>query len=189
MKNKKTNNKPTNKDIKVSLRELERRDVARVVNWLSSEDYISNNLTDYPVRSENALKNQLLKELTLGKFIAAKTQLLVAEAQEGILVGLAILKKIDWRNRHLDLQIYIPPEFKQSNILVLVTEQVYKYIFGQLNMHKIYTYLPGSDLEKIKIHKQRNHEPEAVLYDYLYDGKNYLDLYIYALYQANLVKV
>lgn len=189
MREKKQNKKSTSKEIKVTLRELERRDLPRIVNWLSSDDYIANYLTDYPVRKESALKNQLLKEMTLNKFVAAKTQLLVAEAQEDILVGLVILKKIDWRNRHLDLQIYIPPEFKQSNILVLITAQVYKYIFGQLNMHKVYTYLPGTDTEKINIHKQHGHEPEAVLYDYLFDGQNYIDLYVYALYQADVVKV
>lgn len=182
------NKKSAKNEIVVSLRFLERRDLPKIVNWLCSEDYLNNYLTDYPVRSESALKNQLLKEITLNKFIAAKTQLLVAEAQDNILVGLVILKKIDWRNRHLDLQIYIPPEFKQTNILVLITDQTYKYVFSELNMHKVYTYLLGSDQEKIKIHKQHNHEPEAILYDYIYDGKNYLDLYIYALFKDELAK-
>jgi len=180
--------KSVKKEIKVTLRALERRDLPKVVNWLSSEDYINNYLTDYPVRSVSALKNQLLKEITLNKFIYARTQVLVAEAQESILVGVVVLKKIDWRNRHLDLQIYIPPEFKQSNVLVLVTDQIYKYVFAQLNMHKVYTYLLGTDIEKIKAHKQHNHEPEAILYDYIFDGKNYLDLYIYAMYKEELNK-
>jgi len=180
--------KNSKKQIKVSLRLLERRDLPKVANWLNGDDYVNNYLTDYPVRNASALKNQLLKEIALNKFVAAKTQLLVAEAQEDILVGVAILKKIDWRSRHLDLQIYIPAEFKNSNILVLVTEQVYKYIFSQLNMHKVYTYLLGTDMEKIQIHKQHSHEPEAILYDYIFDGENYLDLYVYALYQEELLR-
>ncbi len=174
--------------LKIFLRRLERRDLPKTVQWLGSKDYSANYLTDYPVQNEREMKNQLLKDIALDKLITASTQILAAEAEGDFLVGLVFLKNIDWRSRHLDLQIYIPAEFRNTNIALLITNQAYAYVFKQLNMHKVYNYLTNNDREKIQIHKNRGHEPEAILYDYLYTGNKFLDLYIYAIYKAEVLK-
>ena len=175
-------------DLKIHLRPLERRDLPRITNWLLSNDFRANNLSDYPRNKKAELKNQLLKEITISKFIYSKKQLLVAETDSDILVGLAMLNKINWHSRNLDLQLYIPTEFKSTNISLIVTEQIYGYIFNQLNMHKAYLYISGANKSALENHKKNNHEPEAVLYDYLSIGKNKADLHIYAIYKKDIVK-
>lgn len=176
------------KELKIHLRPLERRDIPKVVKWLMSPDYATNYVTDYPIRRQRDLKTQLLKEIALTKFIYAKTQVLVAEAAGDILVGVAMLKKIHWQSRHLELQIYIPSEFKQTNVTLLVTEQVYTYIFSNLNMHKVYSFVLGTNEQALKNHSSHNHEPEAVLYDYIFDGKKHQDLHIFAIYKKDILK-
>jgi len=180
-------NKNAPKSIVVHLRFLERSDLPKIVNWLLAKDYREHYLSDYPLNSESQLKNQLLKEIALNKFVASSTQLLVAEAQDSIVVGLVILKNIDLCARHLDLQIYVPPDFALSNIPLLVADAAYNYVFKELNMHKVYNYLQGEEQEKIKVHEKRGHEPEAVLYDFLFDGKQYHDLHIYAIYKKDIL--
>jgi RimJ/RimL family protein N-acetyltransferase len=169
------------------LRQLERKDIPRVLTWMSGSDFPLQTLSDYPLKNQKLLKNQLLKEITLPKFIASSTQLLAGEVNGEVLVAFIMLKNIDWKSRHLDLQIYVPPEFRQTDIPLLTTTQIYNYIFQELNMHKIYTYVTSFDQEKLKVMKAHQKEPEAVLYNYLTDGKNYYDLQIYSTFKRDLL--
>jgi len=174
--------------INIYLRAMEKRDIPRVVNWLSNEDYYRNNLTSYPCNNRRLLNNQLLKEIALGRMIEARTKLLVAEANNEILTGFILLQNFDWHNRNATLQIYIPAEFRTTDLSVVIATQVYSYIFKDLNLHKVYTYVSGSNTAQRERHKSAGREPEAVLYDYLGAVEQAEDLYIFGTFKKDLIK-
>ena len=104
------------KKIKAYIRPAERQDIVYLINWLQSDDYKNNYLTDYPLKDKKQLKDILLREITLSKFITSKKEILVAEVDGERLAGMIFLSHIDWKNRHLDLQIYFPPEYRTARL-------------------------------------------------------------------------
>jgi RimJ/RimL family protein N-acetyltransferase len=180
--------KPAKKETVIYIRLMERRDIPTVVNWLMSEDYRTATLAEYATVNPAELKNQLLKELALPKFIFASTQLIVAEANGELLVGFIALRNIDWRNRNASLNLYIPKEFRTTEVPLIVTTQVYGYVFRELNMHKISTAVLDTNEQRLQMYKTHKKDPEVVLEDYLYDGKEFHDLYLFATFKREVVK-
>ena len=172
--------------INIYLRAMEKRDIPRIVSWLAGEDYYRHNLTNYPYDNPRMLKNQLLKEVAVGRMIESRTRLLVAEANNEILTAFISLQNFNWQHRHAILQIYIPPEFRTTDLGVVVAAQTYGYLFKDLNLHKIYTYIAGDNTEQLARYKSR--EPEAILYNYLRDGENTEDLYIFGTFKKDAIK-
>lgn len=174
--------------LNIFLRVMERQDIPTVTNWLLSADYKNNNISDYPLGQKNELKNRLLKEIAFSKIPNAPIKLLVTESAGGILTGLAILKKINWQSRNLEVQIYVPADFRQTNVPQLVTKEVYNFLFCELNMHKVYLYVPETNLQVLENHKKHGHEPEAVLNKYFPAGNKYIDLYVFSVFKKDVVK-
>jgi RimJ/RimL family protein N-acetyltransferase len=175
--------------ITISLRHLEKRDIPKVAAWLTDADYYQRNLTSYPCNNKRLLQNQLLKEIAVGRMIEARTRLLVTEANGEILTAFIALQNFNWQNRNAVLQIYIPAEFRSADLSLVIVTQVYNYIFKDLNLHKVYTYVSGADAEKLERYKAAKQEPEAVLYNYLRgaDGKPEA-LYIFGTFKRDVVK-
>ncbi|MDR1998022.1 MAG: GNAT family N-acetyltransferase [Candidatus Margulisbacteria bacterium] len=174
--------------ITIYLRAMEKRDIPRITSWLSSEDYYKQHLTAYPYDNRRLLRNQLLKEIAVGRLIEARTRLLVAEANNEILTGFITLQNFNWQNRNAVLQIYIPAEFRTTDLGVVIAAQVYSYVFKDLGLHKVYTYVAGDNTEQQERYKAAKHEPEAVLYNYLRSGNQTEDLYIYGTFQRDIIK-
>jgi RimJ/RimL family protein N-acetyltransferase len=180
--------KTAKKETVIYIRLMERRDIPTVVKWLSGEDYRVATLADYDTINPAELKNQLLKELALPKFIFASTQLMVAEANGELLVGFISLRNIDWRSRHASLNLYIPKEFRATEVPLIVTTQVYGYVFRELNMHKVSTAVLDTNEQRLQTYKTHKKEPEVILEDYLFDGKEFHDLHIFATFKREVVK-
>ena len=172
----------------IYLRAMEKRDIPKISAWLSNPDYYQNHLTTYPYDNKRLLKNQLLKEIALGRMIESRTCLLVAEANNEILTGFISLQNLDRRNRHAVLQIYIPNEFRGTDLGLIIASQVYNYIFKDLNLNKIYTYVAGTDEKQLSRYKASKQEPEAILYNYLGHEKQKEDLYIFGTFKKNVIK-
>ncbi|GBR75727.1 acetyltransferase GNAT family [Candidatus Termititenax persephonae] len=174
--------------IVIYLRAMEKRDIPKVISWLSSADYYQNNLTAYPYDNKRLLKNQLLKEIALGRLIESRTRLLIAEANNEILTGFISLQNLDRQHRRAVLQIYIPAEFRSTDLGLVIAAQVYNYVFKDLNLHKVYTYIAGYDSKQLARYKSAKHEPEAVLYGYLRDGDQQEDLYVFGTFKKDVLK-
>jgi len=175
-------------DLNVYVRPAERQDIVYLVNWLQSDDYRSNNLTDYPVGNKRLLKDKLIKEISLANLVFARKQILVAEVNGERLAGMFFLNNIDWQSAHLDLQMYFPVEYRSTELPAINIAQVYDYIFGSLNMHKVYTHVLADNQAVIELHAKNNSKPEAVLPEYIYDGQNFHDIYVYATYKKEVFK-
>jgi len=171
--------------INIYLRAMEKRDIPRVINWLSNEDYYQNNLSNYPHNKPNLLKNQLLKEIAVGRMVESRTRLLVAEANNEILTAFISLQNFNWQHRHATLQIYIPAQFRTTDLGVVIAAQAYSYLFKDLNLHKVYTYIAGNNPEQLARYKSR--EPEAILYNFLRNGEDTEDLYIYGTFKRDVI--
>lgn len=172
--------------INIYLRAMEKRDIPKVLRWLSGEDYYKNNLSFYPHDNPRLLKNQLLKEISMGRLIESRSRLLVAEANNEILTAFISLQNLNWQHRRAVLQIYIPQEFRTTDLGLVIAAQTYNYIFKDLNLHKIYTHVAGDNAEQLARYKTR--EPEAILYDFLRHGENTADLYIYGTFKSDVIK-
>ncbi|GBR73614.1 acetyltransferase GNAT family protein [Candidatus Termititenax aidoneus] len=175
--------------ITINLRHLEKRDIPKVAAWLTNEDYYRHNLTNYPYNNKRLLQNQLLKEIAVGRLIEARTRLLIAEANGEILTAFIALQNFNWQNRNAVLQIYIPAEFRNTDLGLIIVTQAYNYIFKDLDLHKVYTYVSGGDTEKLERYKAAKQEPEAVLYNYLRgaDGKPE-NLHIFGIFKKDVLK-
>lgn len=174
--------------INIYLRAMEKRDIPKIANWLANADYYTNNLTSYPYNNRRLLNNQLLKEVAVGRMIESRTKLLVAEANNEILTGFILLQNFDWHNRNAVLQIYIPAEFRTTDLSIVIAAQVYSYVFKDLSLHKVYTYVAGNDAAQLERYKSASHEPEAVLFNYLHAKEQTEDLYIFGTFKKDMIK-
>ncbi|MDR2431633.1 MAG: GNAT family N-acetyltransferase [Candidatus Margulisbacteria bacterium] len=174
--------------INIYLRAMEKRDIPKVINWLSAEDYYKHNLTAYPCNNRRLLRNQLLKEIATSRMIETRTRLFVAEANNEILTGFITLQNFSWQNRNAALQIYIPAEFRTTDLGVVIAAQAYSYVFKDLGLNKVYTYVAGGNAEQLARYKNAKHEPEAVLYDYLRSGEQAEDLHIFGTFKRDVLK-
>lgn len=175
-------------DLEVYIRPAARQDIVYLVNWLQSDDFKNNYLTDYPVDNKKILKDLLLREISLAKLVTPKKQILVAEVNGEYLVGAIFLSHLNWQSRHLDLQIYFPPEYRETELIKINLSQIYEYIFGTLNMNKFYTYISERNKKSLMVQLKSDSKPEAVLPEYIRVGEKWFDMEVYATFKKDVLK-
>ncbi|MBU0581443.1 MAG: GNAT family N-acetyltransferase [Candidatus Margulisbacteria bacterium] len=168
--------------LEVALRKAEKRDVAVLSKWMHQDDFQF--LLSTPRQSTlKQTKNSLLQQISLNTLLFPTKQTLIVESASGIPLGFITLARIDWRNRTLALESYFDQKYRETPYPISAGVKVFAYIFQELNMQKVYSFVHGYNQNSLKIHEKYGTKPEAVLKDYCIKDGKYYDMYIFATYR------
>ena len=126
----------------VNIRKPEISDTSTISMWLASSEYLEN-VGGRPDMPQKFYENQVRDMLQENANDYSNKKFFVAvDRASGNTIALAILSKIDWRNRHAEFTYIIGDEnFKMSLVSGDVNIILYNFFFHNMNMHKIYGYV------------------------------------------------
>ncbi len=130
----------------VNVRKPEIADVARMAQWLSSDSYVDNfggircsGPEFYEAQAERMLQDNA-DDLSSNKYFLAEDRF------TGHPVALAMLCKIDWKNRHAEYAYIIgESNYRAKLIAGDINVILYNYFFNGLNLNKVYGYVVASN--------------------------------------------
>lgn len=126
----------------VNIRKPEIADIPRMAQWLSSDGYIENfcgtRTADFSFYEKQAM-DMLQKN---ADDFSGNKYFLAEDRFSGRPIGLAMLCKIDWKNRHAEYS-YIVGEIDYRSKLVAgdVNMVLYNHFFNNLNLNKVYGFV------------------------------------------------
>src|SRR5512142_1738760 len=122
---------------RVRLRPVERADLPRFVAWLQDDDVITN--LDIVIPFNTVREEKFFDEVMAGP---PETQPFALDARQGRawrLVGGCGLQHVDWRNRSIELGIFIgAKELWNKGLGTEATRLLVDHAFGTLNLHRVW---------------------------------------------------
>jgi RimJ/RimL family protein N-acetyltransferase len=150
------------------LRKPELGDVNVLAHWIDSTEF-STLVENIPEKSRvtgieraNSMLQSNADDRSNSKYLLAVDKL-TSEP-----VGLAIICRIDWKNRHAQYSYIIGnPRFRGSLAAGDMNVTVYNYLFAEWNLHKVYGYVFDGNTISARLNlfggsfdgKLRRHEP------------------------------
>ncbi len=136
----------------VSVRKPEISDLPCLEQWLACDAYLDNiggthnmDQAHYRQLAENMLQENA-NDYSSNKYY------LVQDRFTGQAIGLGILCKIDWKNRHGEYSYIIASEVHRSKIAAGDLNVVmYNYFFNDLNLNKIYGYVFANNAASLRL--------------------------------------
>jgi RimJ/RimL family protein N-acetyltransferase len=136
----------------VTVRKPEIDDLATLAGWLASDDWVehlggSGAMAPawYRQRAEAMLQDNA-NDASPNKYF------LVADRFSGAAVGLAMLCKIDWKNRHAEYAFIIgAPAYRNGLAAGDMNMVMYNYFFNELNLNKVYGYIFDSNAVSLRM--------------------------------------
>jgi len=111
------------------------------------------------------------------KLLRDKTQLIFAIEVDGIYVGNAGLKNIDYINKKAEYYIFIGnKEYWGKGISTLATKKFLNYTKKRLKFHKIYLHVNQFNLAARKLYQKTGFKKEGVLRDESLREKKYITM-------------
>lgn len=107
---------------------------------------------------------------------------LMAENEEGRVVGIADLVNFDPRNCRAELGLVIIPEERQKGYASAVLDQIADYAQRQLHLRQLYAFISTDNKACISLFRQREYQCSSVLHDWLYDGHDYHDAVLFQIF-------
>lgn len=166
----------------ISLRALEREDLAQLRDWRNNENYrkFFREFRELNMDSQHSWFESLVikdhKTLMFG----------IMANESGDLLGVNGLCYIDWINRNADLSFYIGVnniyiDTEENGLAWESLDLLFEYAFNRLNLHKIWAEIYSFDEKRRELCEKYGFHRDAVLRDhYFYDGV-YQDSHIYSI--------
>jgi RimJ/RimL family protein N-acetyltransferase len=167
--------------LETTIRKAEKRDVAVIAKWIQEDDF-QFMLSATKAASLKETKNKLLKQISLNRIAYPARQTLIVESKNTPL-GFITLARIDWRNKTCALESYFDKKYRETPFPVTSGVKVFSYVFQELEMRKIYSFVQGFNSGSLKIHENYGAKPEAILKDYILKNGKYYDMYVFATYR------
>jgi RimJ/RimL family protein N-acetyltransferase len=161
---------------KVTLRAIERSDLATIAKWRSvpsAYEYFFEYLPIPLAQQEKWYEQQLIN----------RDEINFAVDDNSGLIGTASIYQIDRRNRRAEWgRIVIGDENKRGQgigkeILGLLIE----YAFDHLNMHKLYCEVAAQNVSAIEVYKKLGFQQDGLLRDHVFKGGVYIDVLVMSL--------
>lgn len=138
----------------LDLRKPEISDIDILADWLASPDFIRHvdgpDLEDalaYRARVEEMLQENA-DESCSNKYLMA------VHKSQGTPIGLAMICKIDWKNRHAEYAYVIGNQrYRGSLAAGDMNVTVYNYLFRELNLNKVYGYVFEDNIASLRINE------------------------------------
>jgi diamine N-acetyltransferase len=170
----------------VSLRMFLKEDIPQLLQWSLAPDFMFyfGNLVPDTIAKQ---KEEWVRRLALQQLAFSPRQTLMILDAEQKNIGFITLANIDWRNRHCAFEIYMDEKHRQQGQAIVATTLAFRYVFEQLNLHKIYSYVLQENKSVAEMHKILEQKPEAVFSrHYQLNGKFY-DVMLYGYYREDIL--
>lgn len=156
------------------IRELQLSDMDYMYEWMSDTDVMGSLVLGRTINSKGKIED----------FIRAswndKTNIHFAiVTDENEYVGTVSLKNINYIDRNAEYAIAIRKEFWGKGFSKIATDELLKFGFYKLNMHKIFLNVISKNIRANKFYCKFGFELEGVLKEHLYLNGEYVDLNLY----------
>lgn len=166
----------------VFIRRAEREDLDTIVQWMEDPDF-SHFLYGDTTRSPRRIRENIVTMLgrSPGNTVPLGVYLIIDSASIGP-IGLVSLNNISWRNRTLNIDVYVgKKDFRSGFLSGIAFFRALEYTFYELNMHRINVFAYSFNTPSIRLIQRAGCKHELTLKDHVMrDGKLY-DLYGYGL--------
>lgn len=156
----------------IRIRKPEIRDIEIMTKWLASDAYVDNISgvkgmdTDHYRRKAEAMLQDNADDCSLNKYFLAEDRF------NGNPIGLAMLCKIDWKNRHAEYAFIIGNDSYRSRLAAADMNVVmYNYFFNELNLNKVYGYIFATNTVSLRMHAFGGSQDGTLRHHKMKDGK------------------
>lgn len=136
----------------LNLRKLELTDLDVVTQWIASPDFIKQ-VAGTPVESNEsarAMSERLIHDNADDQ--SQNCTLIAVDRQDGTPVGLALVCKIDWKNRHAEYAYIIGSQRHRGTLAAGdMNVIIYGYLFEELGLNKVYGFVYADNDSSFRI--------------------------------------
>lgn len=160
----------------LQLRALEPEDTDLLYKWENDSSLwqIGNTLTPY---SKFAI-DEYLKEARLDIFATRQLRLMIQTKNTMETIGIVDLYDFDPHNRRAGIGILIDTKYQRKGIAYQALQIMEKYAFEFLHFHQLYAHIPEKNQVSLKLFSKLGYKPTGVLNEWLYVGKEWLNVTI-----------
>jgi RimJ/RimL family protein N-acetyltransferase len=173
--------------MKAPLRFAHKEDIVQLLKWSLSPDYLFyfGSLNPGTLASQ---KEEWIRRIDLNQLAFGPRQTLMVTNDQQTVIGFITLANIDWRNRHCAFEIYFDDKARSQNLAMETTAHAFQYVFEQLGLQKIYSYVLSENKPALAMQKAVDQKPEAVFNkQFLLNGK-YYDVQLFGYHRDEMKK-
>lgn len=152
----------------LDLRKLELSDLDVVTEWITSPDFIKQ-VAGTPAESDESARAMVERLMHENADDQSQNRTLIAiDRQDGTLVGLALICKIDWKNRHAEYAYIVGSQRHRGTLAAGdMNVVIYGYLFEELGLNKVYGFVYADNESSFRINqfggridgRLRRHQP------------------------------
>ena len=98
---------------------------------------------------------------------------LIAETEDGVVVGMADVVNFDAKNRRAEVGMLIECQYRRQGYGEQALRQLADYALSVLHLHQLYAYVAADNQPSLALFGKVGFTPSAQLHDWLYDGRQY----------------
>ncbi len=100
---------------------------------------------------------------------------LVVENGEGKTVGLADLVHFDPQHLRAETGIVVLDAYRRRGYASAALDELSRYALRVLHLHQLFAIVEHDNIAAVRLFRENGYEQQAVLKDWLYDGRKYHD--------------
>ena len=105
------------------------------------------------------------------------------------LVGYCVARQIDYINRNALVGTLLFEEFRGKGKFKRISNLFYRYLFNEINLHKVYTYILKDNIISLESHKKIGFKVEGEVREHIYQTGVYKDVCFLSLYSKGFMNV
>ena len=107
---------------------------------------------------------------------------LIVENTEQQVVGIADIVDFDASNRRAEIGLVIEQPFRGQGYGLSAMKELERYALDVLHLHQLYAYVDVDNAPSLMLFKKAGYSRQAVLGEWLYDGRNFHDVVLMQLF-------
>ena len=142
----------------LNLRKLEISDINIVTQWIASPDFIEQVAGTSPESNESA--SSMAERLTHQNADDQNQNrtLIAVDREDGSPVGLALICKIDWKNRHAEYSYIVGSQRHRGTLAAAdMNIAIYGYLFEELGLNKVYGFVYADNDSSLRMNQFGGH--------------------------------
>lgn len=108
--------------------------------------------------------------------------LVIEELSSAKMIGYCVARKIDYINRNAEVGLILLADGRGKGYFKEVSALFYSYLFNELNLHKVYSYVLTDNEIAIETDKKIGFKVEGTISDQIFQKGEFKDVYFVSLY-------
>lgn len=123
-----------------------------------------------------------------GKGVKTAVYFAIENLENSEFSGYCVARNINYLNRNAEVGIILSKSSRGKGLFKEVSYLFYNYLFAQLNMHKVYSFVIEENIG-LKTDKQIGYVEEGLVKEHLWQDGIYKNLYFLSLYKDNFNRI